>query len=225
MALNGKQERRRHERLIKAIPIEFDLYREGSIYNAKKRYRTKTINIGIGGVSFTAIIDDDVFIKKSMCKNVNLDLSIYLPEKNSFVNTRGKIVWIYNLKGLPVKNKYALGVSFIDMTRAEKEILSSYLKEIIILKHEESIKNRKKIKQTLSIITRVDEDYFSEDTLIREELGIDSLMAMETLAAIETIYNIEIDENKAFEIVSVGDMMCLIEEYLERKKHRGPERG
>jgi acyl carrier protein len=64
----------------------------------------------------------------------------------------------------------------------------------------------------------VDEDYFSEDTLIREELGIDSLMAMETLAAIETIYDIEIDENKAFEIVSVGDMMCLIEEYLERKK-------
>ena len=220
MSPDKKPDRRRYERLIKAIPIEFDLYTEESLYNFKKRYRTETINIGIGGVSFSATIDDCVFIDECMSKNKDLDLYLFLPEKNHVVNTRGKIVWIYNLKGLSVKNRYAFGVSFIDMNEDEKEILSSYLKEIGTLKLEESIKNRKRIKQTLSIITRVDEDYFSEDTLIREELGIDSLMAMETLAAIETIYDIEIDENKAFEIVSVGDMMCLIEEYLERKKNK-----
>jgi acyl carrier protein len=191
-----------------------------SAYNSKKRYSTKTINIGIGGVSFYATINDNVFLKELMREKANLDLSIHLLEKNIVINARSKIVWIYNLKGLPVKNKYALGVSFIDMNKTEKAFLSSYIQEMSTLKHEESIKNRQKIKQALSIITRVDEDYFSEDTLIREELGIDSLMAMETLAAIETIYNIEIDENKAFEIVSVGDMMCLIEEYLERKKHK-----
>ncbi|MGA1863892.1 MAG: PilZ domain-containing protein [bacterium] len=220
MALVGKPERRCHERLIKAIPIEFDLYGGEFLHNSQKRYRTNTINIGIGGVSFSAIIDDDVFVNECMSKKKDLDLGLFLPEKNHIVNTRGKIVWVYNLKGLPVKNKYTFGVSFIDMNEDEKTILSSYLKEMSTLKLEESIKNRKRIKQTLSIITRVDEDYFSEDTLIREELGIDSLMAMETLAAIETIYDIEIDENKAFEIVSVGDMMCLIEEYLERKKNK-----
>ncbi|MGA1840299.1 MAG: PilZ domain-containing protein [bacterium] len=220
MALNGKPDRRRHERLIKAIPIEFDLYRGESLHNSKKRYRTKTINMGMGGVSFSATIDDDVFLNECISKKKDLDLGLFLSEKNCILNTRGKIIWIYNLKGLPVKNKYAFGISFIDMNEDEKGILSSYLKEISTLKLEESIKNRKRIKQTLSIITRVDEDYFSEDTLIREELGIDSLMAMETLAAIETIYDIEIDENKAFEIVSVGDMMCLIEEHLERKKNK-----
>lgn len=220
MALNIRLERRRHKRVIKALPIEFDLYRKESSYNSKKRYSTKTVTIGIGGASFHATINDNVFLKGLMREKTNLDLSIHLLGKNIVINTRSKIVWIYNLKGLPVKNKYGLGVKFIDMNNTERSILSSYIKEIGALEQEESIKNRQKIKQTLSIITRVDEDYFSEDTLIREELGIDSLMAMETLAAIETIYDIEIDENKVFEIVSVGDMMCLIEEYLKKKKYK-----
>jgi hypothetical protein len=42
-------------------------------------------------------------------------------------------------------------------------------------------------------------------------------MAMETLAVLETIYDIEIDVDRVVDVVTVGDMMRLIEGYLEPK--------
>ena len=69
----------------------------------------------------------------------------------------------------------------------------------------------------LAQIARIDKDSFSEAARIREDLGVDSLMAMETLAALETIYDIVIDVSRVVEVVTVGDMMNLIEWYVEQR--------
>jgi len=121
------------------------------------------------------------------------------------------------LKGLSVKTKYGLGLYFVDMGKTENDFLSSYIAEMIILKQEQRIKNRERMRQVLAQIARIDKDSFSEAARIREDLGVDSLMAMETLAVLETIYDIEIDVSRAFEAVTVGDIMDLIESYIEQR--------
>ena len=214
-----KSDKRRYPRLIKSLPINFTLS-EINLPSTSigTQYKGRTHDIGIGGVSFDILFDDRSLVKELETKKKKIDSNIRLIEKNSDLDTEANLVWIYNLKGLSVNTKYAVGLKFIHMKKTAKNILTSYIQEIITLKQEQYLKHKQKIKQTLAKIARVDVSSFSENTLIREELGVDSLMAMEILAAIETIYNIEIDESKAFDIITVGDMIHLIEEYLEQKQ-------
>ena len=208
-------ERRRYERLVKELPLYFNT--EDSLLDiSHTRFSTQTQDIGLGGVSFDAVIEDMMLARELIAKKIKLNLSIRLIEKNSEITSKANIAWMFNLKGLTIKTKYGLGLYFVDMGKAERDILSTYLKEMLSLQREQSGKNRQRIKQTLAKIAKVNENSFSEDTLIREELGVDSLMAMETLAALETIYGIEIDESRAFDVVTVADMMDLIEEYLQK---------
>jgi len=60
-------------------------------------------------------------------------------------------------------------------------------------------------------ISRIDPDEFEDDVLIREELGIDSLMAMEIVAACERRLGISIDEAQVFCVETVGDFLELLE--------------
>jgi acyl carrier protein len=69
----------------------------------------------------------------------------------------------------------------------------------------------------VSGIARIDPEEFERDVLIREELGIDSLMAMEIVAACEKSLGISIDEGQLFCIETVGDFLDLVE-HLYRSK-------
>lgn len=71
----------------------------------------------------------------------------------------------------------------------------------------EQIKNT--VKHIVSRISRIDAEEFEDSVIIREELGIDSLMAMEIIATCEKTLNIEIDESKFAEIETVGDFLNL----------------
>ena len=215
--LSQNLDQRRYERIKKELPIHFNLYKHGAVLPSNNQYNAQTRNLSMGGISFNSIINDKFLVRELKEKKIKLNLSIFLVEKNIDIKTKGNIAWIYSLKALPIKTKYSLGVSFINMKKGDMDTLSSYIKDMIRIKHEWSKKSRKKIKQTLAQIAKVDEDSFTEDTNIREDLGIDSLMAMEILAAIETIFDIEIDEERVFDVVNVGDVMNLIEEYLEEK--------
>ncbi len=64
---------------------------------------------------------------------------------------------------------------------------------------------------TLSKITRIDSSSITYDTLIFEELGLDSLMAIEMLAKIEKQFNIIIEESLLANINTVGDLVYIIE--------------
>jgi acyl carrier protein len=67
---------------------------------------------------------------------------------------------------------------------------------------------------TLSKITRIDSSGITYDTLIFEELGLDSLMAIEMLAKIEKQFDIIIEESILADINTVGDFVQMIEEKI-----------
>jgi acyl carrier protein len=67
---------------------------------------------------------------------------------------------------------------------------------------------------TLSEITEIDSSGISYDTLIIEELGLDSLMAIEILAKIEKQFDIIIEESLLADIHTVGDFIQTIEKLL-----------
>lgn len=211
-------DRRRHPRIVRTLPIFFAAFEGDDTRGIPlPKYDAQTHDIGIGGVSCNAVIDDKTVATELSAKKKKVNLNIRLVEKNSDISAKADVAWIYNLKGLSVKTKYGLGLSFVNMAKAENDLLSSYIREMIVLKQEQRTRNRQRIKQVLAQIARIDNDSFSEAARIREDLGVDSLMAMETLAALETIYDIEIDVSRVVEVVTVGDMMGLIEWYVEQR--------
>lgn len=70
---------------------------------------------------------------------------------------------------------------------------------------------------TLSEITGIDPSGITYDTLIFEELGLDSLMAIEILAKIEKQFDIIIEESLLADINTVGDFIQAIEEKISIK--------
>jgi acyl carrier protein len=74
------------------------------------------------------------------------------------------------------------------------------------------------IKSIVSKISRIDESEFEEKVLIREELGIDSLMGMEIIANCEKAFGIRIDESRFASIETVGDFLGMIKQLYERKQ-------
>jgi acyl carrier protein len=68
------------------------------------------------------------------------------------------------------------------------------------------------LTDTLSEITGIDSSGITYDTLIFEELGLDSLMAIEILAKIEKQFDIIIEETLLADIKTVGDFIQAIEE-------------
>ena len=72
----------------------------------------------------------------------------------------------------------------------------------------------KEIVEILSKITRIDLKGITYDTLIFEELGLDSLMAIEILARIEKQFDIIIEESLLADVNTVGDFVQIIEEKI-----------
>jgi acyl carrier protein len=82
----------------------------------------------------------------------------------------------------------------------------------------ESSKIRKEIGKLIAEIARMDYKKVKESDNIRDDLGVDSLMAMEILAAIEKRLGIVIDEAKVFDIVTVKDLIGLVMSCFKKKK-------
>ena len=80
-----------------------------------------------------------------------------------------------------------------------------------ITKPVDDINLRNNIIKTIALIARINEKKFDENTLIREELGIDSLMTMEILAKIEKYYDIQFNDEDIIDINSVGDFINIIQ--------------
>jgi acyl carrier protein len=77
------------------------------------------------------------------------------------------------------------------------------------------IQVKTELKGLVSQITRIHTSELSEEVRVREELGIDSLMAMEIVTACEKRFDIRIDEEQLFEIETVGDFYKLVIRLLE----------
>ena len=59
-------------------------------------------------------------------------------------------------------------------------------------------------------ITRIDPEGIHPDTLIAEELGIDSLLTIEIIANVESHFGIELDEAQLVGVSTVGDFVAII---------------
>jgi acyl carrier protein len=79
-------------------------------------------------------------------------------------------------------------------------------------KKEEEI--HKDIINVLAKITRIDESSITDDVLIQDELGIDSLMGIEIIAKVEKYYNIHLEESLLLEMNKVGDFINLVKSKL-----------
>jgi acyl carrier protein len=82
----------------------------------------------------------------------------------------------------------------------------------------ESSKIKNDVKKLVAQIARMDAGKVKESASIRDDLGIDSLAAMEILASIEKRMGIVIDEAKAFDVVTVEDLLDLVMQCLKKKK-------
>jgi acyl carrier protein len=71
------------------------------------------------------------------------------------------------------------------------------------------------IIKVLAKITRIDASSIVDNVLIRDELGIDSLMGIEIIAKIEKYYNIHLEESLLLEINRVGDFINLVKSKLK----------
>lgn len=74
------------------------------------------------------------------------------------------------------------------------------------------------VKRIMSRISRIDVEELESDIKIREELGVDSLMAMEIVATCEKQLDIHIDEGELYKVETIGDFERLIL-LLYSKKH------
>jgi acyl carrier protein len=76
---------------------------------------------------------------------------------------------------------------------------------------------REEIKKIVSRITRIDSVEFEDNVLIREELGIDSLMITEILANIEKLLGTSVDETMFVNTETVGEFLDLVTNLSDRK--------
>jgi acyl carrier protein len=66
------------------------------------------------------------------------------------------------------------------------------------------------VREVIASISRIDVSELADDVNVREELGIDSLMAMEIIATIEKALQIHIDEAQYADIETVGEFIDLV---------------
>ena len=74
------------------------------------------------------------------------------------------------------------------------------------------------LRSLIADITEIDEDKIDSDARFIEDLGIDSMMALEILAAIEKKYKVEIKEDSLPKITTLNKTIELVNELLGKKK-------
>ena len=73
------------------------------------------------------------------------------------------------------------------------------------------------VKQIVSRISRIDEEDLHDHLLIREELGIDSLMAMEIIAKCEKHLGVRLDETLFADVRTISDFFELLTKRLNTR--------
>lgn len=204
--------KRKFARFAKSIPVRLEIKEKDKRgQGGPEVFNTVTKDIGEGGASLDMKTLDAKIFSQLFRTQERLYLIITHPAKTDDLRIKTNIAWI--------KESSGIGIRFVDIVDKERDRLLSYILNktktskavtTVIIPDKKEIDIDRRIKATISRVARIDESEFNEDTVIREGLGIDSLRAMEILAAIETILKINIDEAKAFDVVTVRDLIALV---------------
>jgi len=73
------------------------------------------------------------------------------------------------------------------------------------------------IKDLIAVIIEKDPADLDPSARFVEDLGVDSMMALEILAAIEKKYKISIPEEKLSQLTNLNDTIKIAKEYLAQK--------
>jgi len=74
------------------------------------------------------------------------------------------------------------------------------------------------IKNIIAEIIEKDSSEITSDKKFFEDLGMDSMMALEIMAAIEKKYKITIPEEKLTKLTTLKETVAVAQEYLANKK-------
>ena len=75
--------------------------------------------------------------------------------------------------------------------------------------------NSNRIKRVVAETLKVDIDRVTDNARFVEDLGAESVQSVELVAAFEEEFDIDMDEESALQVKSVGDAVGFIEKYLE----------
>ena len=67
-----------------------------------------------------------------------------------------------------------------------------------------------RVRRIMSRVSRIDVAELEEGVRFREELGVDSLMAMEIVATCEKELSITIDEGQLYDVQTIGEFQRLV---------------
>jgi len=73
---------------------------------------------------------------------------------------------------------------------------------------------KERVKNVVSEILKVDVSQIKDDAKFVEDLGAESIQSIELVAAFEEEFNIEMDENEALAVKTVGDAVKFIDNVL-----------
>lgn len=75
---------------------------------------------------------------------------------------------------------------------------------------------KKEVKKLISEIAEVSEEELKEEARFTEDLGVDSMMALEIVASIEKKYKVVIPEDKIPTIRSLNNVYSLLGELIKK---------
>jgi acyl carrier protein len=73
---------------------------------------------------------------------------------------------------------------------------------------------RAEIKRLIADVTEREVEEISDTALFSEDLGVDSLMAMEVMVAVDKKFKIDIPEEEFGKIKNVDDAVVVVQRYL-----------
>lgn len=74
-----------------------------------------------------------------------------------------------------------------------------------------------RVKKVTAELLTVDESKITESSRFVEDLGAESVQAIELVATFEEEFGIEMDENEALAVKTVGDAVKFIDNILQKK--------
>ena len=74
-----------------------------------------------------------------------------------------------------------------------------------------------KVKEVLMEAINVDEDMIKLEANLKDDLGIDSLAAVELSLELETEFDVRIEDEELAKLVTVADIVSLLESVNKRK--------
>ena len=83
--------------------------------------------------------------------------------------------------------------------------------------NEQAVVSREAIKSIISRISRIPLEELDDDIRIREDLGVDSIMAMEIIATFEVKFGVNFDVDRYSRVDEVGEFVDVVRDLSPEK--------